>query len=243
MSDVHSWSTTAANNNSASPNGFPEAMAASGLNNSAREVMAAIAKWRSDNNGSLVSGGSADAYTLTPNATWAAYAAGMTFTFEANHTSTTTTPTLNVSGLGAKTITNQEGTALTIGDIVSGGIYTVTYDSGEGKFKLISAFVTGSGLTPHAYGRVASGGTLQTGSFGVSSNAYQSTGVNYVTLSTGVTDAAKAMVLATPAGTTGGDYTIQVRLASSTQLRVYTAIASTGAAVNLDFSFLVYDTN
>lgn len=42
MSDIKDWSTTAANNNSASPDGFPEGMAPSGVNNSAREVMAAV---------------------------------------------------------------------------------------------------------------------------------------------------------------------------------------------------------
>lgn len=42
MSSVESWSSTAAGNSSASPDGFPEGMAPSGLNNSAREVMAAV---------------------------------------------------------------------------------------------------------------------------------------------------------------------------------------------------------
>ena len=42
MSDISTWSTTAASNNSVSPDGFPEGMAPSGVNNSAREVMAAV---------------------------------------------------------------------------------------------------------------------------------------------------------------------------------------------------------
>lgn len=42
MSDIKDWSTTADSNNAASPNGFPEGMAPSGVNNSAREVMAAV---------------------------------------------------------------------------------------------------------------------------------------------------------------------------------------------------------
>lgn len=45
MSNISTYSVTAANNNSASPNGFPEGMAAAGVNNSAREVMAAIRRW------------------------------------------------------------------------------------------------------------------------------------------------------------------------------------------------------
>lgn len=42
MTDIKTWSTSAGNNNAASPDGFPEGMAPSGVNNSAREVMAAI---------------------------------------------------------------------------------------------------------------------------------------------------------------------------------------------------------
>jgi len=42
MSNVKTWSTTAASNNAASPDGWPENMPPSGVNNSAREMMAEI---------------------------------------------------------------------------------------------------------------------------------------------------------------------------------------------------------
>ena len=42
MSDVSTWSTTANANNAASPDGFPENMPPSGVNDSCREVMAAV---------------------------------------------------------------------------------------------------------------------------------------------------------------------------------------------------------
>lgn len=42
------WSTTAANNNSPAPDGFPEGMAASDVNNSARQLMADLAALRDD---------------------------------------------------------------------------------------------------------------------------------------------------------------------------------------------------
>lgn len=45
MTGIELWSTTAANNNSAAPNGFPEGMAPSGVNDAARQVMAAIREW------------------------------------------------------------------------------------------------------------------------------------------------------------------------------------------------------
>jgi len=48
MSDVKTWSTTAASNSSAAPNGWPENMSSAGLNDSGREVMAAIKRWYED---------------------------------------------------------------------------------------------------------------------------------------------------------------------------------------------------
>lgn len=45
---IEDYSTTAASNNSASPNGFPEGMAPSGVNDSARQVMADIRTWYED---------------------------------------------------------------------------------------------------------------------------------------------------------------------------------------------------
>lgn len=48
MSNIETWSTTAALNNSASPNGWPENMSSAGLNDSAREMMAALRRWYAD---------------------------------------------------------------------------------------------------------------------------------------------------------------------------------------------------
>jgi hypothetical protein len=45
MTDIKSWSTAAASNNSASPDGAPEGMAPSGVNDTIREVMAAVRRW------------------------------------------------------------------------------------------------------------------------------------------------------------------------------------------------------
>ena len=48
MSDIKDWDAAASNNSSASPDGFPEGMLPAGLNNSSREVMAAIRRWFED---------------------------------------------------------------------------------------------------------------------------------------------------------------------------------------------------
>ena len=43
--DIKNWSTTASQNNSPAPDGFPEGMAPSDVNNSARQVMAEVREW------------------------------------------------------------------------------------------------------------------------------------------------------------------------------------------------------
>lgn len=48
MSDVYDWSTNADDNNSPAPDGFPEGMPPSGVNNAAREVMAATKRFVDD---------------------------------------------------------------------------------------------------------------------------------------------------------------------------------------------------
>lgn len=135
MSEVHAWSTTAASNNSASPNGWPEGMAPSGVNDSARENMAAIAKYRSDTDGVNSSTGSANAYVLAASRAMTAYAQGDLYVFKANFINTGAA-TLNVDSLGAKSITKDGTTALAAGDIPSGAMVAVVYDGTQ--FQLIS---------------------------------------------------------------------------------------------------------
>lgn len=48
MSEISTWAPAAADNDTAAPNGFPEGMAPSGVNDSGREVMAAVRRWYED---------------------------------------------------------------------------------------------------------------------------------------------------------------------------------------------------
>ena len=137
MSEVKSWSGTAASNNSAPPDGFPEAMAYSAVNNAARELMAAVVRWHDDFDGELVSGGSSSAYTLTPNVTYSGYEAGMSFLFIANHANTGAS-TLNVSALGVKSIKDSQGNTLVSGSIGSRQLCLVVYDATSGYFRLLA---------------------------------------------------------------------------------------------------------
>jgi len=134
MSDVQTWSTTAASNNSAAPNGFPEGMPPSGVNDAAREVMAAVARYREDTDGVNTSSGT-DTITLASSRTMTAYAQGDMYTFKAGGTNTGAT-TLNVDGLGAKDV-QFNGAACTGGEIITDLMYTVVYDGTQ--FQLMNA--------------------------------------------------------------------------------------------------------
>jgi hypothetical protein len=72
--------------------------------------------------------GAANAYVITPVPAITAYTAGQIFSFKATNANTTTS-TLNVSGLGVKTINKLGGaTALASGDIAAGMVVVVEYD-------------------------------------------------------------------------------------------------------------------
>lgn len=68
-----------------------------------------------------------DAYAITPDPAITAYAAGQVFTFKAA-TANTGTATLNVSGLGAKTIKKNATATLVTGDIPANAICVCVYD-------------------------------------------------------------------------------------------------------------------
>lgn len=134
MSDIQTWSNTAASNNATPPNGFPEGMAPSTVNDAAREVMAAVARYRSDTDGVNTSSGT-NTITLAASRTMTAYAQGDMYTFKAGGTNTGAT-TLNVDSLGAKDV-QFNGVACVGGEIVSGLMYTVVYDGTQ--FQLMNA--------------------------------------------------------------------------------------------------------
>lgn len=68
-----------------------------------------------------VVGGTADAITATFSPAYAIYTTKMYFRFTAGGANTITNPTINVDGLGVKTIKKLSGSALSIGDIGGAG--------------------------------------------------------------------------------------------------------------------------
>jgi hypothetical protein len=150
---VFKWSTTAATNDDVDATiNWQEGQSPGSVNNSARAMMAALAKFRDDAAGNLVTAGSSTVYTLTTNQVFTALTDGISVTARMDETSGAT-PTLNVDGLGAKSIASIYGTAIPTGYLLGGGVYTFVYDSTDDKW-IVHGY---PGIIP-----VANGGTGST---------------------------------------------------------------------------------
>lgn len=129
---VYDWSTTPANNDDADSGSginWAEDQAPSTVNDSARSLMAEIAKWVKDTNGALVTTGSSSAYAVTTNQTILAHTAPVMLAIEANHTSTGAS-TIAIDSLATKPLKRSNGAAIQAGDLVSGSIYLIAYEAG-----------------------------------------------------------------------------------------------------------------
>jgi hypothetical protein len=125
---VTAWSTTAANNNAAAPNGAPEGMPASGVNDTIRQIMADVAVEAQTNAVKVLNSISgADTITADMNPELAAYATGMVVSFTPAGTNTGAA-TLNVDGLGAKAIVKHNNVALVAGDLKAAAPARCIYD-------------------------------------------------------------------------------------------------------------------
>lgn len=134
----YNWSKTAANNATAdSTVNWAEGQAPSTVNDSARNMMASTAAYRDDIAGALTTGGTSTAYTLTTNQVFdtLAHLSGQEVSFTV-HATNGATPTLNVDGLGAKTLAIDINTAAPAGALVEGSPYTAIYSNSLGIFLL-----------------------------------------------------------------------------------------------------------
>jgi microcystin-dependent protein len=141
---VPSWSQTASANATAdSTINFSEGQAPSTVNDSARALMAGIAKWRDDITGALAGSGSTTAYTVSTNTVFVSTAAmnGQTITMIVNNTNGANC-TLNVDGLGAFPIVTDtsSGVAVPAGTMIANSLYEFTFYSSISKFVLRSFF-------------------------------------------------------------------------------------------------------
>jgi hypothetical protein len=138
---VASWSTTAATNSSADSNvNWAEGQAPSSVNDSARAMMASVAKWRDDLSGAITTAGTSTAYTATTNQSFASLSAldNRIITI-VPHTTSGASPTLAVDSLTAKAINISTGVAVPTGYLVAGTPYILYYEAGVGEYIVLNA--------------------------------------------------------------------------------------------------------
>jgi hypothetical protein len=133
MADVEDYSTTAASNT----DDFPENQAPSTLNDGGRETQADIAAWHQRITGTVTAGGTADALTATFSPAHSALAERI-IAIKAASDNTSTTPTLNLDTLGAKTIVKNGNEALAAGDIQAGAILFLWYNTTNTNWELLN---------------------------------------------------------------------------------------------------------
>lgn len=145
---VQSWSKTASNNATADSNvNWAEGMAPSAVNDSARAEMASVARWRDDFNGTLVTSGTAGAFVLASNQTFAALAAGQMVAF-VPHVTSGAAPTLAVDGLAARPLRAAPGADLPAGVLSQGTPYAATYYASNGGEWILHGFFEHPGSIP-----------------------------------------------------------------------------------------------
>ncbi len=132
---VQVWSGTPVTNATVDSNvNWAEGMAPSQVNDSSRAAMASVAKWRDDNNTSLITSGTSAALTLVTNQVEAALTAGYTVAVTLG-TAVDAAATLAVDGLGAVPIQIVKGTNISAGQLSSGATIQLVYSStGTGQW-------------------------------------------------------------------------------------------------------------
>ncbi len=136
---VQAWSRTAASNATAdSAVNWAEGQSPSSINDSARAEMASVAKWRDDFNGSIATGGSSTAYTVTTNQTMTALINSLLAFVP--HVTNGATVTIAVDSIGAKPLRSAPGVELPAGVIIQGTPYTATYYTTNGGEWILSGF-------------------------------------------------------------------------------------------------------
>lgn len=116
---------------------WAEGQAPSTVNDSARGMMAAIAKYRDDIAGAIVTGGTSTAYTASSYEVFdtLAHLGGQMIAFTP-HVTNGATVTLNVDSLGAKPLRSAPNVELAAGVLIQGTPYVATYNNSDSAFYL-----------------------------------------------------------------------------------------------------------
>lgn len=139
---LYKWSQTASADATAdSTINWAEGQSPSSVNDSARGMMAAIAKYRDDVAGAIVTTGTSTAYAVN---TYQVYQSlvqlnGQVIAFTP-HATNGATVTLNVDGIGAKPLRSAPSVELPAGVLVQGTPYAALYNSSDAAFYLLGFF-------------------------------------------------------------------------------------------------------
>lgn len=139
---LYKWSQSASADAIADPTiNWAEGQAPSSVNDSARAMMAATAKYRDDIAGAILTSGTSTAYALSSFQLFDSLAdlGGQMVAFTP-HVTNGATVTLNVDSLGAKPLRTSPGVELLAGTIIQGTPYVATYNNIDGAFYLRGFF-------------------------------------------------------------------------------------------------------
>jgi microcystin-dependent protein len=155
------WSETDASNSQPSPDGAPEGMFPSGVNDTIRAVMGAVKRWFNWSS-PKITGGSATAYTLSYGVAPGALVDGMTHLVQF-HAVNGAGATLNVNGLGAKPLYAYSAGAWyqappALFDVAT--VCSVAYDAGAGAYRLLMPGAVPTGTVAPFAGSAAPAGYL-----------------------------------------------------------------------------------
>jgi microcystin-dependent protein len=139
---IYPWSRTASSNATADTTvNWAEGQAPSTVNDSARAMMASVAKYRDDIAGAIETGGTSTAYTVDSYQVFDSLSSlnGQVIAFTP-HATNGATVTLNVDSLGAKPLRSAPSVELPAGVLVQGTPYVALYNSSDAAFYLQSFF-------------------------------------------------------------------------------------------------------
>ena len=132
MAEISDLAALAANNTAR----FGEGQIVPQINDGARELEAMLARWFKDNNGSIASSGSVNAYAILTNRTIPAHAAGLRFCWRAVLANTGAC-TITINALAAKPLRRPGGDALQNGDIQANQIVDCVYNSAGDYYECV----------------------------------------------------------------------------------------------------------
>lgn len=217
---MYKWSQTAASNSNADPSiNWAEGQAPSSVNDSARALMAAVAKYRDDVSGALNTTGILTAYAVATSEVYASLLDGINVTCRM-HVASGAAPTLAVDGLAAKAIRIATSTAIPTGAMAIGSLQKFVYDLVDDCFYVAGYFTPTTNLIAPATTAIVFAQTAAPTGW-TKSTTHNDKALRVVSgaaSSGGTVDFSTAFASKTVAGTVGGTAITEANLPSHTHL-------------------------